>query len=200
MTFDAGVRLVLDALDADGAALTAAAAAAEEALGVQREALDVLTEGWRGISGSGAVDFVARNCEAAAEIVTALRDAAGVLNTLSEDLGYLLDMRAETSMRGDVLDDAFDRLELVLHAFDRHGGDRGAFDGAQQDAAEGVADGVTEARLEGFGEILRVGGGGGRLLLLEGLGALELSESLGHVCGSVGWVCLAGISGCRIRR
>ena len=101
---------------------------------------------------------------------------------------------------GDVFDDAFDRLELVLHAFDRHGGDRGAFDGAQEDAAEGVADGVTEARLEGFGEILRVGGGGGRLLLLEGLGALELSEALGHVCGSVGFVYLAGISGCRIRR
>ena len=77
MTFDVGVRLALDALDADGAALSAAAAAAEEALGVQREALDVLTEAWRGVSGSGAADFVARNCEAAAEVVTALRDAAG---------------------------------------------------------------------------------------------------------------------------
>jgi hypothetical protein len=101
---------------------------------------------------------------------------------------------------GDVFDDAFDRLELVLHAFDRHRGDRGAFDGAQQDAAERVADGVTEAGLEGFGEILRVGGGRGRLLFLEGLGALELSEALGHVCGSVGCWVVAWISGCRIRR
>ena len=57
MTFDVGVRLALDALDADGAALSAAAAAAEEALGVQREALDVLTEAWRGVSGSGAADL-----------------------------------------------------------------------------------------------------------------------------------------------
>ena len=105
MTPDSGVRLALEALQSDGAALTAAANAAEEALGVQRGALDVLVEGWRSDAGAGALDFVARNCAAAAEIVTALRGAAVVLGSLSENLGILADAKAEAPLSDEPLSD-----------------------------------------------------------------------------------------------
>jgi hypothetical protein len=102
MTSAVGVRLALEALQSDGAALTAAADAAEEALGVQRGALDLLVEGWRSDAGAGAVDFVARNCAAAADIVTALRSAAVVLGSLSENLGILADAEDEAPLPDDV--------------------------------------------------------------------------------------------------
>ncbi len=105
MTPDSGVRLALEALQSDGAALTAAANAAEEALGVQRGALDVLVEGWRSDAGTGALDFVAQNCAAAAEIVTALRGAAVVLGSLSENLGILADAKAEAPLSDELLSD-----------------------------------------------------------------------------------------------
>ena len=92
--------LRLDALDADSAALTAAAAAAAEALHVQRQALDVLTEGWWGGSGSGAVDFVARQCSAAAGVVAELRNGAGILSALSEDLGRVVDSKVGAVLDG----------------------------------------------------------------------------------------------------
>ena len=102
MTSAGGVRLALEALQSDGAALTAAADAAEEALGVQRGALDLLVEGWRSDAGAGAVDFLARNCAAAADIVTALRGAAVVLGSLSENLGILADAADEAPLPDDV--------------------------------------------------------------------------------------------------
>ena len=92
--------LRLDALDADSAALTAAAAAAAEALHVQRQALDVLTEGWWGGSGSGAVDFVARQCSAAAGVVAELRNGAGILSALSENLGRVVDSKVGAVLDG----------------------------------------------------------------------------------------------------
>jgi hypothetical protein len=111
MTSDGGVRLALEALQSDGAALTAAADAAEEALGVQRGALDLLVEGWRSDAGAGAVDFVARNCAAAADIVTALRGAAVVLGSLSENLGILADAEDEAPLPDDVNGDWYPPLD-----------------------------------------------------------------------------------------
>ena len=52
---------------------------------------------------------------------------------------------------GRVFDDAGDRLELVQHAFDLHGGYGRAFDRAQQHAPQRVADGGAEAALKGLG-------------------------------------------------
>src|SRR5699024_2422410 len=49
---------------------------------------------------------------------------------------------------GDVLLDAGDGAELVQHAVDADRGDRGAGDGGQQRAAQGVSEGVAETRLE----------------------------------------------------
>ena len=44
-----------------------------------------------------------------------------------------------------------DGLELVEHALDANRGDRGALDGTEQGAAQGVADGGAKAALKGLG-------------------------------------------------
>jgi len=93
--------LRLDALDSDIAALAAAAVTSEEAVRVQREALDALAAGWHGGSGSNAVDFVSRHCETAGSVVAALRDGAAELNALSEKLGHVVDAKVGTALRGD---------------------------------------------------------------------------------------------------
>src|SRR6185436_10025141 len=49
---------------------------------------------------------------------------------------------------GRVLDDTGDRRELVQHAFDPHGGDRGALDRREQRTAKAVADRRAETTLE----------------------------------------------------
>ena len=93
--------LRLDALDSDSAALAAAAVNSEEAVRVQREALDALTAGWHGGSGSRAVDFLARHCETAGGVVAALRCGAAELNALSEKLGHVVDAKVDAALSGD---------------------------------------------------------------------------------------------------
>ena len=63
MTADAA----LEAFGADCAALGAAAAAAQDALCMQREALAVLVEAWGGESGSAAADLIRRQCAEGAD-------------------------------------------------------------------------------------------------------------------------------------
>ncbi len=94
-----GMRL--KALDADIAALTRAAAAAEEALAAQRGGLDLLAEAWQGGSGSAAVEFVTEQCASAAGVVAALRDAADILAGLRRTLAALIDEKVETAIRID---------------------------------------------------------------------------------------------------
>jgi len=96
---EAGLRL--DVLDADAAALTAASAGAEEALHVQREALDLLSHSWRGGSGSGAGEFLARQSAAAAEIVASLRSAAAALSALRAGLEYVVNAKVDAACSGD---------------------------------------------------------------------------------------------------
>jgi hypothetical protein len=52
---------------------------------------------------------------------------------------------------GDVFNDSIDTLELVLHALDIDGGDRGSLNGAEQYPAKGIADGVSITGLKRFG-------------------------------------------------
>lgn len=96
---EAGVRL--EALAADAAALASAAGASEEALLVQRAALEVMTEGWRGGSGHGAVEFLSRHCSASAELVAALRDAAAILTTLGANLEHAVGVKVDAALCGD---------------------------------------------------------------------------------------------------
>ena len=96
---EAGVRL--EALAADAAALASASAASEEALLCQRAALEVMTEGWRGGSGYGAVEFLSRHCSASTELVVALRDAAAILTTLGANLEHAVGVKVDAALCGD---------------------------------------------------------------------------------------------------
>jgi len=75
-----------EALAADSAALSSAGSAAEEALALHRFALAVLDDGWRGESGSTAIDLVRRQCGEAANLVEALHGAAAELRALRDSL------------------------------------------------------------------------------------------------------------------
>ena len=66
-------------LAADIAALDAAATLAEEALAYHRQALVLLAEGWQSETGSAIADFMNLQCVHAADVVDALRRAAGEL-------------------------------------------------------------------------------------------------------------------------
>lgn len=68
---------VLAALRADGAALAAAAVAAEDALCLTREALAMLTEGWDGESATAATDLVAQQCAEGSGVIDELHRVAG---------------------------------------------------------------------------------------------------------------------------
>ncbi|MCE9516881.1 MAG: hypothetical protein K8R24_13295, partial [Mycobacterium sp.] len=63
-----GLRLA--ALDADSAALAAATTGAEGALDLQRGAIGALSAAWRGGTGSAAMDFLSRQYESAAQVVS----------------------------------------------------------------------------------------------------------------------------------
>jgi hypothetical protein len=93
--------LNLAALEADGAAVAAAADAADEGLQAAREGLAILAGAWAGGSGSAAVEFVERHCAAAATVVAGLRDAAEVLNSLRQRLDDLIETKAEAAVRID---------------------------------------------------------------------------------------------------
>ena len=73
-------------LEAERVAVTAAAAMAEDALSLQREALAVLVEGWDGQSGSAAADLLSRQCADRADVVTAMQEVAGELALLRDSL------------------------------------------------------------------------------------------------------------------
>ena len=88
-------------------------------------------------------------------------DNAGLVGAQIERLGAvagelegnLLEVQDDV---GRVFDHAGDGLELVQHAFDANRGDRGALDGAEQRAAQGVADGGAKSALKGLGAELAV--------------------------------------------
>ena len=60
---------------------------------------------------------------------------------------------------GDVLDNAGDGADLVLHALNLDAGDGAAFQAAEQDAAQAVANGDAEAAFERLGAESTVGVG-----------------------------------------
>ena len=94
-----GLRLT--ALDADGAALAAAAAAAAAALDIERGAVGALSAAWQGGTGSAAMDFLNRQYESAAQVVSSLRMAADTLRGLRAELTTLLDAKIDAAVRID---------------------------------------------------------------------------------------------------
>ncbi len=74
----------MNSLAEDSAALASAASAAEEALQLEREALSVLRDGWSGEAAAAATDFIENHCREGEAVVSALRQAAGVLAALGD--------------------------------------------------------------------------------------------------------------------
>jgi hypothetical protein len=68
----------------------------------------------------------------------------------------------------------------MIHAINFDGGDGRAFDGAEENTTEGVADRMTVAGLERLGDELRVGRRGAFLDFGELAREFELSEAFGH--------------------
>lgn len=93
--------LDLHALDADCAALRAAADAADEALAVQRDGLGLLTAAWDGETGSQAADFIGRHGTAAARVVNELRVAADACAALRDTLWRLVDAKVDAAVSID---------------------------------------------------------------------------------------------------
>ncbi len=86
---------------------------------------------------------------AAADFAGLIDGEAHGLDSVAHDLERNL-LQVEDDV-GGVFHHARDGAEFVLDAFDAHGGDGGAFDGAEQDAAQTVADGRAEAALKRLG-------------------------------------------------
>ena len=101
----------------------------------------------------------------------ALRNGAG---DLDEDL-----LEGDDDVR-DILGDALDRHELVARALELDGRDRDALDRGEEHAAEGVADRLRVAALEGLGREAGVGGRGGSLVLHDAFRHYELAVGVGH--------------------
>ena len=99
--YDAEDGMRLDALDADAAALTAAAGAARDALASAHAACGVLEEAWTGHTGGAATDLLRRQCASAAHLIDGLRDAAGTLRTLQARLEALVQTKADTTVAID---------------------------------------------------------------------------------------------------
>ena len=94
-----GLRLA--ALDADAAGLAAAAAAAEGALDIERGAVGVLSGAWQGGTGLAAMDFLHRQSESAAQVVSGLRIAADALRRLRAELARLVDAKIDAAVEID---------------------------------------------------------------------------------------------------
>ena len=112
----------------------------------------------------GEIDVLVEDLDVAVGFDHAGGDHAGLVGAQVERLGAfavelegnLLEVQDDV---GRVFDDAANGLELVQYAFDADGGDGGAFDGAEQRAPQGVADGGAEAALKGLGAELAEGVG-----------------------------------------
>jgi DNA-directed RNA polymerase sigma subunit (sigma70/sigma32) len=81
---------------------------------------------------------------------------------------------------GDVLDDAGNRRELVLHPLHLDARDRAALEARQQDAAQAVADRDAESPLERFGDEFRVSRRRSIGIGNEAAGKLQTSPTNSH--------------------
>ena len=93
--------LNLKALDADRAALDAAAEATDTARRLQEEQLGALADAWQGRGGEASHDFLFRHGESSAATASAVRDAAGQLTALRDDLWRAVDDKVATAVAID---------------------------------------------------------------------------------------------------
>ena len=91
----------LRALEADRAALDAAAAATENARQLQELQLETLAGAWEGRGGDASQGFLLRHGEASAAASSAVRDAADALAALRDDLWRAVDDKVAAAVAID---------------------------------------------------------------------------------------------------
>ncbi|CQD06401.1 putative alanine and proline rich protein [Mycolicibacterium conceptionense] len=91
--------LDLPVLDADGAALTAVAGRAEQALGLQDAQLSALDLAWQGRGAQAAREFLYRHADAARQAVSAVRAAVDTLTLLHDQLWRAVDTKVAVTER-----------------------------------------------------------------------------------------------------
>lgn len=93
--------LDLRALEADRAALDAAATATESARRLQEQQLGALAAAWQGRGGDASREFLLRHGEASTAAAAALRNAVDVLGALRDDLWRAVDEKVVTAVAID---------------------------------------------------------------------------------------------------
>ncbi|MFY9918299.1 MAG: hypothetical protein WAL26_07880, partial [Mycobacterium sp.] len=99
--YDSEDGLDLHALEADRAALDAAATATDSALRLQEQQLGVLTGAWQGRGGDASREFLLRHNVASAAVASAVRRAVDVLAALRDDLWSAVDEKVAAAMSID---------------------------------------------------------------------------------------------------
>jgi hypothetical protein len=93
--------LNLTALDADAVALAAVAELAEDAVRQQSELMTALSGAWGGAGAAAALDFIGRHQQAAAVTAEAVREAAGTLGALRDQLWKAVDGKVAATLAVD---------------------------------------------------------------------------------------------------
>ncbi|WP_319458281.1 hypothetical protein [Mycobacterium sp. RTGN3] len=123
--------LRLDALAADVAALTAVAAAADDAVWRQSEILATLPGAWSGQGAGVALDFLTRHQRAAVTVSAAVREAADAITALRDELWRAIDAKVSATLAIDA----------------SHQGQRAAWLAAARTVTTGVGDLASASEL-----------------------------------------------------
>jgi hypothetical protein len=90
--------LDLRALDADRAALDAAASAVESARQLQEQQVGALADAWQGRGGGATQDFLVRHSETSSAVVSAVRSAVDALTALRDELWRTVDEKVAAAV------------------------------------------------------------------------------------------------------
>ncbi|MFV8170644.1 hypothetical protein [Mycolicibacterium peregrinum] len=91
--------LDLRALDTECTALAAAAAAAEQALHLQDNQFQSLTQAWHGTGARASTDFLGRHATSAAQVAAGIRGAAATLARLRDNLWEAVDAKVSAALQ-----------------------------------------------------------------------------------------------------
>ncbi|MGV0813497.1 hypothetical protein ABQF34_16160 [Mycolicibacterium boenickei] len=123
--------LDLRMLDAEGAALTATAAAAEEALQLQSRNFQRLSESWQGTGAAASTDFLVRHANSAGRVTAGIHSAAATLARLRDGLWQAVDAK----------------VAAALQIESRQAAQRGAWLAAARTVSTGVGDRAAASEL-----------------------------------------------------
>ncbi|WP_454788779.1 hypothetical protein [Mycolicibacterium lutetiense] len=116
--------LDLRVLDGECASLAASAAVAEQALRLQDNHFQNLSQAWQGAGARASTDFLARHATSAAQVAAGIRGAAATLTRLRDTLWDAVDAK----------------VSAALQIEGRHAGQRGPWLAAARTVSTGVGD------------------------------------------------------------